>query len=70
MTIFRWVLGVVAVLLAAAALFGLTLGIVFDSTIWFERTRRLRRWIWLIALFWFNVEIWGRVGYTLIHWNG
>lgn len=68
MTIFRWVVGVLAALLAVGALASLALFLSFDIPIWIERARRLRRWLWLVALLWFNVEVWGRVAYTLIHW--
>ena len=34
-----------------------------------ERARRLRAWIRLLALAWFNVEVWGRVVYTHRHWT-
>ncbi|MEO8081446.1 MAG: hypothetical protein ABI641_13015, partial [Caldimonas sp.] len=66
--VFRWVIGVLAALLASTALFGLVLGIAFDSRLWLERAGKLRRWIWLVALLWFNVEVWGRVVFTLFHW--
>ncbi len=62
MTVFRWIIGVLAALMAVGALFGLfVLGVAFDSRLWLDRARRLRRWIWLAALLWFNVEVWGRV---------
>ena len=69
-TILRWTVGVVAGLLVAAVLFGFTISVVFDNDIWRERTRRLRAWLGVIALAWFNGEVWGRVVYTLVHWSG
>ena len=69
MTIFRWIVGVVAALLAVLAVFGLGLFIAFESKVWLERARRFRLWIWVLLLFWFNVEVWGRVAWTIWHWG-
>ena len=69
MTIFRWVIGVVALLMAIGAIASLVINVASDSRIWVERARRFRRWLWLVFLLWFNVEVWGRVIYTVIHWN-
>ena len=69
MTIFRWVIGVVALLMAIGAIASLVINVASDSRIWAERARRCRRWLWLVFLLWFNVEVWGRVIYTVIHWN-
>ena len=66
----RWAVGVLAVLLALGALLGLAISVAFDNHVWRARTRRLRAWLWVLALFWFNAEIWGRVVYTLVHWGG
>ena len=33
-----------------------------------ERARSLRRGTYLACLTWFNVEVWGRVIWTIIHW--
>ena len=67
-TILRWMVGVVAALLAVAALFGFTISVVFDNEVWRERTRRIGAWFGVVALAWFNAEVWGRVVYTLVHW--
>ena len=69
-TILRWTVGVVAVSLVAAVLFGFVISVVFDNDIWRGRTRRLRAWLAVVALAWFNGEVWGRVVYTLVHWSG
>ncbi len=69
MNIFRWIVGVIAAIMAAGALVSLAINIASDSRVWLERARRFRRWLWLVALFWFNVEVWGRVLVTIIHWN-
>jgi len=68
-TVLRWIAGVVAALLAVGALFGLAISVAFENEVWRERTRRLRAWLWVLALAWFNAEVWGRVAYTLIHWG-
>lgn len=69
MTVFRWIIGVVAVLMAIGAVLSLAINLASDSHVWLERARRFRRWTWLSALLWFNVEVWGRVLLTVIHWN-
>lgn len=68
MTVFRWLAGVIAALLAVGAIASFALFVSFDIPVWIERARRFRRWLWLVALLWFNVEVWGRVAYTLVHW--
>ena len=68
-TVLRWAVGVVAALLAVAALFGLAISIAFDNEVWGERARRLRAWLGVVLLAWFNGEVWGRVVYTLVHWT-
>ena len=69
-TILRWTIGVVAALLILATLFGFTISIVFENDLWRRRTRRLRAWLGVVGLAWFNGEVWGRVVYTLVHWSG
>ena len=68
MTVFRWVVGVLAALMALGALFSFGIFIAFDVELWVARARRFRHWLWLIGLLWFNVEVWGRVLFTLVHW--
>lgn len=70
MTTLRWVMGVLAAVLCAGSLIGLAMFIAADDERWIKLARRLRQWAFTLLLFWFNLEIWGRVGYTLIHWNG
>ena len=53
-------------MLAATVSFGLF--IAFEGELWKERASRFGAWIRLLALAWFNVEVWGRVVYTLVHW--
>ncbi len=69
MTVFRWIIGVIALLMAIGAVLSLAINIANESRVWLERARRFRRWTWLSALLWFNVEVWGRVLVTIIHWN-
>jgi hypothetical protein len=69
MTVFRWIMLVITGGLAAGSLLSLVLFIVADAEVWIERARTLRRLAFAAGLFWFNVEIWGRVIYTLVHWN-
>ena len=68
MTVFRWIIGVLFGLLAAGSVFSLVLFLAVDIPLWLERARSLRRGAYLAGLFWFNVEVWGRVVWTLVHW--
>ncbi len=68
MTIFRWIMGVLSVLLAAGSLLSFVLFIAFDIELWLKRARSLRRGVYMALLLWFNTEVWGRVLWTLIHW--
>ena len=69
MTVFRWILGVLGALLAVGSIVSFVLFIAFDIAVWLERARALRRSFFSVALLWFNVEVWGRVVWTLWHWN-
>ncbi len=53
-------------ILCAAVSFGLF--IAFEGELWRERATRFGAWVRLLALAWFNTEVWGRVVYTLFHW--
>ena len=68
MTVFRWIIGVLSGLLAAGSVLSLVLFLAFDIQLWLERARTLRRGTYMAGLLWFNVEVWGRVVWTLIHW--
>jgi len=68
MTIFRWIIGVLSALLAGGSLLSFVLFIAFDINVWLDRARSLRRGTYMALLLWFNVEVWGRVIWTLIHW--
>lgn len=69
MIVFRWVIGSVAALLLLSMFFSYGLGLAFGASVWMERGKHFRHWIWVLALVWFNIEIWGRVGWTLVTWN-
>jgi len=68
MTVFRWIMGVLLAVLAGASVLSFVLFMAFDVNVWLERARTLRRGAYLVMLFWFNTEIWGRVVYTIVHW--
>ena len=68
MTIFRWIIGVFTVLVAAGAILSFLIFLLADVPLWIERARHFRPWTWLAMLLWFNVDVWGRVIYTLVHW--
>ena len=69
MTVFRWIAGVFAALLVTGAIASFVLYIAFDAQVWRERAARLGAWIRLVALLWFNIEVWGRVVMTLVRWG-
>ena len=69
MTVFRWIIGGLSAFFALGAVFGFVLYIAFESRLWLERARSFRHWIWLLLLLWFNIEVWGRVAWTIWHWN-
>lgn len=68
MTIFRWLIGVISALLAAGSLISLALFLALDAQVWLKRARSLRRGLLATCLIWFNVEVWGRVILTIVHW--
>ncbi len=68
MHIFRWIIGVLSALLASGSVLSLVVFLLFDAGIWLDRARSLRRAVFAAILFWFNVEVWGRVVWTIIHW--
>ena len=68
MTIFRWIIGVISALLVGGSVLSFVLFMAFDINSWLERARSLRRGAYTALLFWFNVEVWGRVIWTIIKW--
>jgi hypothetical protein len=69
MTVFRWIMLVLTGSLFGAAVLSFVLFIMVDAEVWIVRARTLRRLAFAAALFWFNVEVWGRVIYALLHWS-
>ena len=68
-TILRWIAAGIAALLAVGALANFALYIGFEARPALERAKRLGAWIRLLALTWFNVEVWGRVVHTIVTWK-
>ena len=68
-TILRWIAAGIAVLLAVGAVASFALYIAFEAKPALEHAKRLGAWIRLLALAWFNVEVWGRVVHTLVTWK-
>jgi len=68
-TILRWIAAGIAALLALGALVNFGLFIAFEARPALERAKRLGAWIRLLALTWFNVEVWGRVVHTIVTWK-
>jgi len=69
MIVFRWILGVIAAFFAVGATLSFALFVAFDAQLWLQRARRFRHWLWLIALFWFNFEVWRQVVRTIYYWG-
>ena len=69
MIAFRWVVGGFAALMAVCTLISFVIAVVGANEIWYGRARRCMHWLWVSGLLWFNVEVWGRVVWTLVHWN-
>ena len=68
MVVFRWVMGIAFLLLGGISLTSLIIFIVTDISLWLKRARIFRRHASAAALLWFNVEVWGRVVWILVHW--
>ena len=69
MTIFRWIIFSLSALLALGMTVSFVVYIVTGIDDWNTLARRLRHWTYLILLFWFNLEVWGRVLLILINWT-
>jgi len=70
MVIFRWILGIVSLLLGSGMVGTLFLYLANGNDEWLVLTRKFRHWVYLVLLFWVNFEIWRRVLLIIIHWNG
>lgn len=68
MTVFRWIIGIIAGLLAAGTSIAFVIFILADIDVWLKRARSWRRLMTAVLMFWFNVEIWRRVALIIIHW--
>ena len=68
-TVLRWIAAGIAVLLAVGALASFGLFIAFEARPALERAKQMAAWIRLLALAWFNVEVWGRVVHTIVTWK-
>ena len=68
MTIFRWIIGVIGALFASGWLFCLMLYVLRCDYRFNQLGTKLRRFTWTILLLWFDIEVWGRVIWTLITW--
>ena len=62
-------MGVLAALFAGGWAFTFLMYVLRDDDRLRELGQRLRHWTTVIALAWFNLEIWGRVAYTIWHWG-
>ena len=69
MTVFRWIMGSVGVLLLVLTVIGYGVGLAFNNEIWLGRAKLFRQLLFVFALLWFNIEVWGRVAYTIVTWT-
>ncbi|MEO5843462.1 MAG: hypothetical protein ABIQ33_01335 [Caldimonas sp.] len=69
LTVLRWIAAVIMALLAVGAVASFGLYIAFEAKPALDRAKRIAAWIRLLALFWFNIEVWGRVAYTIATWR-
>ncbi len=69
MVVFRWMIGSLAALTLVMMVLSFILGSSVKSYIWQRRATMFRHYLWILALLWFNTEVWGRVVWTLITWN-
>jgi len=65
---FNWIMLVISATLAVASAGCFALFIALDIDVWLQRARTVRRGTVMALLLWFNIEVWGRVAWTLIHW--
>jgi hypothetical protein len=68
MVIFRWILGIVALLLGGGMTLTFVLYMAGGNDEWLAPTRKIRHWLYLVLLFWLNFEIWRRVVLILVNW--
>lgn len=59
--IFRWTAGGTLIFLVTCALVAYVVGLSKNDQQWRHAGQVLNAWTRAVALFWFNVEIWGRV---------
>ena len=69
LTVLRWIAAGIMAALALGAAVNFALYIAFEARPALDRAKRIAAWIRLLALFWFNVEVWGRVVYTIATWK-
>jgi hypothetical protein len=68
MVIFRWLLGIVSLVLGSGMVLTFLFYIANGNDEWLKLSRRLRHWTYLVLLFWLNFEVWRRVLLIIIHW--
>jgi len=69
MVVFRWVMAVIGGFFAIAYVVTLAIYVLNGDDRFGDLSTRLRRWATIVILLWFNLEVWGRVVWTLIHWT-
>ena len=67
MTVLRWILGGIFLLLTTGWLVTVVSFVVSGDDRWGELGLKLRRYCYLVGLLWFNTEVWGRVVMVLVN---
>ena len=67
--VLRWIMAGLGSLIGVVTVASFVFAIATDGPLWHARRRRWGRWFWSFALFWFNVEVWGRVVITIWRWQ-
>jgi hypothetical protein len=68
MVIFRWILGILTLLLGGSMALTFLFYIGNGNDEWLKLSRRLRHWCYLVLLFWLNFEVWRRVVLIIVYW--
>ena len=68
MTVLRWILGGIFLLLTSGWILTVVSYVVSGDDRWGELGLKLRRYCYLVGLLWFNIEVWGRVVITIFRW--
>ena len=69
MIVFRWIMGTLAVVFVGLWVLSVLLYVLRDDDRLKDLGVRMRHYASLIGLSWFNIEVWGRVVWTIVTWG-